>query len=29
MRGANSLDPMAMPRAMGKDQVTNEVTPYV
>ena len=29
MRGANSLEPMAMPRAMGNDQVTNDVTPYV
>ncbi len=27
MRGANSFDPMAMPSAMGNDQVTKDVTP--
>ncbi|CAM5702624.1 hypothetical protein SVIOM342S_05820 [Streptomyces violaceorubidus] len=27
MRGANSLEPIAMPSAMGKDHVTKDVTP--
>ncbi len=27
MRGANRVEPMAMPSAIGKDHVTNDVTP--